>query len=377
MTRDDRSGRRTRVLWLAKGLGLGGAERLLVTSAAHIDTSRFDVQIAYLLAYKDAFVPDLQAAGVMVHCLDQRRALDPRWTLQLRRFVRRESIDVVHTHMPVPAVGARLALLGTGVRLVHTEHNVWDRYRRLTYWANAVTYRRNSAVIAVSQAVADTIKPWSAPRQGRVTVVHHGVEVGQAVRDGASSARARAMLGLPPEAFVIGTVGNLTAKKDQATMLAAVARLKADIPVLRLVLVGSGPLETELKEQARRLGISDIVLFTGMRNDVPAILPALDVFCLSSSHEGLSIALVEALLTGLPTVATNVGGLPEVITHEIEGLLVPPADPAAFAAALRRLYDEPASRQAMSLAAVARARYFDAGAATRRIEQIYDTVIPA
>ncbi|GAA4992652.1 hypothetical protein GCM10025734_21050 [Kitasatospora paranensis] len=168
------SGRR-RVLWLAKGLGRGGAEQLLLNCARHADTGRYEIEVAYVLPYKDALVPALEAAGVRVHCLGA--APGALWPVRLRGLLAERRYDLVHSHMPIPAVAARLSAFGRRApRLVHTEHNVWERYRTATRWANALTYRRNDAVIAVSHAVAATIGR-RRPAPDWVTVVHHGPDL--------------------------------------------------------------------------------------------------------------------------------------------------------------------------------------------------------
>ncbi|MFK0195519.1 glycosyltransferase [Kitasatospora sp. NPDC090308] len=360
------SGRRTKVLWLAKGLGRGGAEQLLVNCVRHADRERYQIEVAYVLPHKDALVPALAAAGVPVHCLGG--APGRRWPLRLRRLLAERRYDLVHTHMPVPAVAARLLRpAGPRPRLVHTEHNLWERYRLPTRWANALTYRRNDAVIAVSHAVAAGV---GRRRAGEwLSVVHHGPDLGGAPSGPAARRAARERLGLPPEALVVGTVGNLTAKKDQATLLAAFAMLRGREPDARLVLVGSGPLEAELRARA-----GDGVLFAGTRADVPELLPGWDVFCLSSRQEGLPVALMEAMASGLPSVVTGVGGVPEILDDGVEGRLVPPGDPAALAAALGELTG-PGARERMGAAARRRAESFDVAGAQRAVERVYARVL--
>ncbi|MGV9270471.1 glycosyltransferase [Kitasatospora sp. NPDC003701] len=374
---------RTRVLWLAKGLGRGGAEQLLLNCARHVDGSRYEVEVAYVLPWKDALAPALTEAGVRVHCLGgvpgtPGRA-DPRWPLRLRRLLAERRYGLVHTHMPVPATAARLLSYRPGgagsPRLVHTEHNVWDRYRPVTRWANALTYRRNDAVVAVSHAVERTI-PAARRRPGAwVHVVHHGPDLAGAPQGPAARAAARAELGLPQDAFVVGTVGNLTPKKDQATLLLAHARLRRDRPRARLVLIGAGPLDGRLRAHAEELGVSDSVLFAGSRPDVPALLPGLDVFTLSSRQEGLPVALMEAMTSGLPSVVTRVGGMPEVLDDGDQGLLVEPGDPAALAAALGRLADDRELRERLGAAARERAARFDVAGAQRAVEAVYEQVL--
>jgi glycosyltransferase involved in cell wall biosynthesis len=361
------------VLMLTKGLGRGGAERLLAGAVRHIDRRRFRVEVAYLLPWKDAFVAEIEAAGIPVHCLDSRRATSVGWVRRLRHLVRQEDIGLVHTHMPLPAVAARLALPGLthgGPTFVHTEHNMWDRYRLPTRWANAATYRRNAAVIAVSDGVAQSISS-NVP----VDVVVHGIDLATLHHGQAARAAGRAALDLPPDAPVIGTVGNFTAKKDHASLLNAFAMVHDDRPDARLVLVGLGPLETELRNQAAALGLADAVLFTGMRDDVFELLPGFDLFVLSSRFEGLPIALLEAMASGVAPITTRVGGIPEVITDGRDGLLVEPGDPGALATALTKLLADDAGRARLATDARARAADFDLGRAVRTIEGIYDRAL--
>lgn len=397
------SGRAARVLMLSKGLGRGGTERLLAGTVRHLDRERFEVEVAYLLPWKDAFVTEIESAGVPVHCLDARRQLSVGWIGRLRRLVRDRGIDLVHTHMPLPAAAARLALRGDRPAFVHTEHNMWDRYRPPTRLANQLTYGRNGAVIAVSDGVAGSIRPsvwpstWpsigsrvgsSARSPVPVEVVAHGIDTQRLHPAGAEArAAARRTLGLAADAPVVGTVGNFTAKKDQATLLDAAARLHGEHPGLRVVLVGSGPLEADLRARARQLGLGEAALFAGSRDDVFELLPAFDLFALSSRFEGLPIALLEAMASGVPPVVTRVGGVPEVVTagdpadpadptaERADGVLVEPGDPEALATALGKLLADPGRRAELGARAAERAAAFDLAHAVRRIEAVYDRAL--
>lgn len=368
---------RARVLWLAKGLGRGGAERLLVGCAGHV-AERFDVEVGYVLPWKDALVPELRVLGVPVHCLEGGREADLRWVWRLRRLLHERRYDIVHTHMPVPAVAARLLVAGRcRPRLVHTEHNVWSRYRGLTRWANATTYDRNAAVIAVSGSVAASIadgRP-TRPTGPDVTVILHGIERQRLVVDPSARASARADLGAAVGDVVIGTVGNLTPKKDHQSLLLAHRALLDHGVATRLVLVGTGPLEASLRQRAAALGTHGRVVFAGSRDDVPRLLTAFDVFALSSVAEGLPVALMEAMATGLPCIATAVGGVPEILTDGVDGRLVPPSDVEALTGALAALATDAALRRRLAAAALARSSAFDVARAQRQVEAVYDRVL--
>lgn len=369
-----------RVLWLTKGLGRGGTERLLVGSVRHLDRSRYDVEVAYVLPWKDAFVADLEAAGVRVHCLGRGRSGRLAWPRRLQRLVRDRGYGIVHTHMPQPAVVVRLLPVGRrpGPILVHTEHNLWSRYRPLTRVANRATYGRNQAVLAVSASVAASIVPLALPRSWApppVEVVIHGVDTGTVMRGPAARAAARRRLGLDPDELVLANVGNFTAKKDHQGLLVALSQLVAVYPRLRLVLVGAGPLESSLRTAVDRLHLGRHVLFAGSRDDVLEILAAFDVFVLNSRFEGLPIALVEAMAAGLPCVATSVGGIPEVLDHEVEGFLVPHDDPANLAAAVGKLLDDATLRVEMGERAARRAEGLQLDGAVARLQVIYRTLL--
>lgn len=353
-------------------------ERLISASAPHFDRERVHVEVAYLLAREGAFVGEIRGRGLAVHCLEGGGPPDLSWVWRLRRLVRAGGFDVVHTHSPLPASVARIALARAGPVLMHTEHSVWPRYRVPTYLVNAATYGRNAAVVAISQGVADSIR---RPRwmfwvsMPSVEVLHHGIDE-ELVRSGPEArARARRTLGLGNDDVVLGTVGSFTPAKDHDTLLEAVRQVAGNHPRLRLVLVGGGPLEARLRARAISAGIGERVVFAGRRDDVQEILPAFDAFVLSSRYEGLSIALLEALAAGLPTVATTAGGIPEAITDGREGLLVPPAQPSLFAAAIGALLSDPARRAEMAVQARRTAKRFCLANAVRRLEAIYDEVL--
>lgn len=364
-----------RVLVLVKGLGRGGAERLVASGVRH-RSDRLEVEVAYVLPHKDALVAEIEASGVRVHCLGGGRL---GWVLALRRLVRGRGYDLVHTHMPVPAVAARLALGPGTPPIVHTEHNTWERHAPATRAANALTYWRNRRVLAVSEAVARSITPpWWLPRPP-IEVLLHGIEAETSPRGPSAAAAARRAMGIGAGARVVGTVGNLTAKKDQAGLLHAYQRLLEgwgpEEPPVHLVLIGSGPLDQELRATAAALGLGDRAHFLGMRSDVPALLPGFDVFALSSRHEGLPIALLEALSAEVACVSTEVGGVPEVLTHGVDGLLVAPGDPQALAEAIGAVLLDPELRSRLSARGRLTASRFEIGRAIEVQEQVYQAVL--
>ncbi len=364
-----------RVLLLIKGLGKGGAEQLLVSAAPYLDRSRFDYEVAYLLPWKDALVAPLRATGLRVRCLDGARGLG--WIGRLRTLVRQQRIDLVHVHSPYAAIGARLGLWGRYPRLVYTEHNLWGRYHVATYWANALTYPRNDHVFAVSEGVHGSIRyprPLHALRMPPVETLYHGLDPADVARWGSADG-VREELGIPEGRLIVGTVANFKAHKGLLDLLRAAVHVRRIIAEVTFVLVGHGPLETEIRRQARELGLEGTLVLAGYRPDAPRIASMFDVFALPSLQEGLSIALLEAMALGKPVVVTRVGGFPEVVEHGREGLIVPPGNPMALADAIVTILRDPSLRERMGWAARRRAARFDIRQTVSRIEAVYEELM--
>ena len=359
---------KTRVLWLTKGLGRGGAEVLLRELAVAIDRTSVDIDVAYVLPHKDALVDDLEAAGVTVHCLSTGRP--GSWLQSLRRLLVEHRYDVIHSHSPIAGAAARVLAPRDSV-LAHTEHNVWGRYRRPTRLVNAVTIHRNAVVWAVSQGVADSIRPPLGRDSLNVEVMLHGLAPSTVSHDAEARAESRRRLGLRADDYVVGTVGNLTPKKDHDTMIRAFAAFSLRHDSARLVIIGAGPREEYLRHRVAALGLSEKVLLTGARSDVPELLVGFDQFVLSSLHEGLSIALIEGMAAGLPIVATRVGGIPELVTHEKHGLLVEAGDDRGLAHAMERVADEPELRRRFTTQGAERALEFGIDRAADRLTAEY------
>lgn len=361
------------MLWLVKGLGPGGMERLLVHHARFADRDRFEYQAAYLVDRPDSVVGELEAVGVKCTRLTDGSSADPRWLLRLRDLVRSERIDVVHAHSPQPAAMARpmLRAMRPAPALVYTEHNTWDCYGAPTRVLNAATYPLDRAQFAVSRDAADSV-PNALSR--RVEVLTHGIDREQ-LETAASSGDVRSSLGIGPDTLVVTTVAHLRTEKAHEVLLEAAAEVLSGHDDVVFLCVGHGPRSDELAALARQLGVADKVQFLGFRDDVPAILAASDVFCLSSHQEGLPLAYMEASTLGVPSVVTAVGGLVDHVQDGVNGFLVPPAQPAALATALSRVLDDTELRSTMSAGAAVSAVAFDARTSVATQEAAYADLV--
>jgi len=335
-----------RVMVLIKGLGVGGAERLLERAIPYLDRRRYAYQVAYLLPWKNALVPAFQQAGIPVHCLSMRRAADWGVLSRLAGLLRRERVDLVHAHLPVPGVLARLLRRRSGARwLVYTEHNVPSRYRLPTRLLNAATYRANDAVIAVSQEVATRVQRYVRGGRPRVVTIPNAIDADELAGQAGSREAICREFGFPPDARVVVHVANLVPKKGHRYLLAAARRVIDREPRARFLLVGLGPLAESLAAEARRLGLNGQVVFTGFRPDAVALMGAADLVVLPSVHEGLPLTLLEAMALGRPVVASRVGGVPEVVRSGETGVLVEPMDVDALASQILTLLGDATLRE--------------------------------
>lgn len=363
-----------RILLLIKGLGRGGAEQLLVNSAAYTDRDRFRYEAAYLLPSKAALVPELREMRIPVHCLAGRGG----WPLALKRIVTQRRIDLIHAHSPTVAAMTRMLFPGRSrLRLVYTEHGPWHHYRARTYVPNMFTFWRNDYVFAVSEHVRRSIQypaALSRLRMPSVETLYHGLDMG-ALEASPATDGVRDEYGVDSAAPFVGTIANFRPQKRHFVLLEVADLVRQRISAARFLFVGDGPLENTVKRRAIEMGLENTVVFAGFRSDVPRILASLDVFALSSGWEGLSIALLEAMARGLPAVATRAGGVSEVIEDGKSGLLVPLDNPRSMADSIIRVIEDRRLAKTLGAQARLRAQRFDIRETVRREEAVYEELL--
>lgn len=317
---------------------VGGQERMALDLArGQRDRGHRVLAVSLAAAAEQPLEDELQRSGIRpVRVAKAGPSVDPTLPLRLAALFRREGVEVVHTHNPQPLIYAGVAGRLVGATVVQTRHGVAQFSRRQVWLARQLA-RLADAQVMVSRELRAELSSRGAA-DGEALVIENGIRTEAFGPDPERRAAMRAALGLAPHAFVVGTVGRLIASKGVAELVQATASLLGDD--FRLVVVGDGP------ERARIEGViaaaAPFVHLLGARADVPDVLRALDAFALFSRTEGHPLSVLEAMATGLPVVATRVGGIPSVVEEGRSGLLVGVDDGPALAAAIQSLRERPA-----------------------------------
>ena len=308
------------------------------------------------------------ADGVPVVALTPRFAADPRAVRALRRALQDHGVDLVHAHTAHAVSLAALATLGTGVPFVAARRVDFPlRGNAFTTWK----YGRAGAVIAVSEAVAAVVR--RAGLTIPVVVVPDGTDVSR--QPAPATAATLASLGVAPNAPLVVQVSQLVGHKDPLTFVAAVAAARARHPAVQALLVGDGPLRGAVEQAVRQRGLTGVLHLAGYRKDADALLAAADVVTLSSREEGMGSVLLDAMVFGRAVAATRAGGIPEVVQHEVSGLLSDVGDGGGLGSAIARLIGSPALARAMASALHARGAQFSIAAMSRRTITVYRDVL--
>ncbi len=372
---------RSRILLVESGQSVGGTERVVWELATRLSHSRFDVHVWLSpVAALDEFAAALEQAGCAVSRVAE---VDSRWDwkgmLDTWRRLRVLRPDLVHVHHVWPAADRYLAMLvrAAGIsHLVVTEHIVGQSHSAGQRSLKHRELARADAVTAVCGAIAETlVQDYGVPRES-VRIVPNGADLPDELAETpvARAWRERFAATLIRPLWV--TVGRLEEQKGHAHLFSALAEVRQRGLDFTLAIAGDGSLREPLAAQAEALGIGSRVHFVGALDDAGALLAAADAVVLPSLWEGLPLVLLEALVRSRPVIATAVGGVPEVVEHEVHGELVPAADATALADALERFHQRPDRAMRMGRAGAERVReHYTWQAVTGGFEEVYDEAL--
>lgn len=372
----DGQGARPRLVVFTDDFG-GGTGNHLLQMMSHLDLDTWRPEILTVEPRTSRIAPPVPVTRLPDEAISLYPFLQILRFLRLRRWIRSRTPDLMHAYFFWPILFGRL-LRASGVvpRLVENREDEGFAWGPHEYAWLRLTRRIPDRVVCVSEAVRRAAVRRERLDERRTVVIHNGVDLPDPVPAGRVRALRRE-LGIPGEAPVVGMVSNLNrAVKGVDRFLDAAPLVLDAVPDARFVLVGGGMKEQQLRRRVREAGLSDRVLLVGYREDVDTFYALMDVAVLTSSSEGLSITLLEAMSHGLPVVATRVGGNPEVVDEGTTGFLVPPADLGAFAERVVELLRRPGLRARMGRAGSDRVRrHFTLERTARRYVEVYRDVV--
>jgi sugar transferase (PEP-CTERM/EpsH1 system associated) len=372
------------VVHIIQQLSMGGLENGLINLINTMPASRYRHAVVCLAGYSE-FRNRIRRDDVEVHALHKRMGKDFGVYVRLWRLLRRLRPAIVHTRN-LSALDAQVAAALAGVpHRVHGEHG-WDvydlhgtnrKYRMLRRALRPLVHRYT----AVSRHIASWLRDSIGVPERKLVQIYNGVDD---ARFHPPPEGRRAPLPAegfaPPGAVVFGTVSRMQRVKDTLNLVRAFILLAGKVPEagkrLRLALIGDGELREQAIEELERAGLRELAWIPGARDDVAELLRALDVFVLPSLNEGISNTILEAMASGLPVVATAVGGNPELVVDGATGFLVPPSDSAALASALEKYVEDPSLAAAHGRAARQRVlESFSLGVMVGKYMEVYDGLL--
>lgn len=366
-----------RVLHLVRALHVGGLERVVLNLLEGLAVRGWSCHLGCLVE-TGRWADQARVEGRWMGDLDRHTRARTVWSLA--RYLRQHHIALLHTHNSQAHLFGVAAGRLANVPVVHTKHGQnWPDDPRWV-WISRQASRWTRYIVAVSEDIARIVRDIERVPVRKVRTIPNGIDL----RPFQASPEVRAEwrqqrrreLGFPPDVFVVGSVGRLAWEKHYDLLLLALARALAHTREMRLLLIGEGPERSRLEAQATTLGIVSLCALPGHRDEISSWLCAMDVFCLCSRTEGLSVTLLEAGAAGLPAVVTRVGGNSEIIRHDETGLVVPPGDPEALAEALILLWNRADLRRQYGGAAARRiAQYYGQGLMVERYEALYEQVL--
>ncbi|MBZ2167690.1 glycosyltransferase [Marinobacter sp. F4216] len=366
---------RTRILHVTFNMGFGGTEQVIRQLVKNLDPNRFVCEIACIDGEIGAIGKEMEADnGIKIHSRQRGSGLDWKIILWLRKLIRNDHFDIVHCHQYSPYTYGWFAHWGTGAKLIFTEHGRFhpDRYRKKARFINPLIARTTKSLVAISSATRDALVEYEYLPRHKIDVIYNGIaplKVSVVRRETLSKE-----LGLKTDEIVLGTVARLDAVKNQALILRATRALLDKGLKIRLLLVGDGAERENLEALAKKLKLGPAVIFAGFQTEPADYLSLMDVFLLPSFTEGTSMTLLEAMSLGIPTVATRVGGTPEIVMDGYTGILVESGDLKGFITALQTLIDMPKKKR--EIAQQAKSRFNKCFSVQKMVEQyacLYET----
>jgi L-malate glycosyltransferase len=409
------SEKRIKVLHLIKSLGRGGAEKLIPETALIHDRTKFEFHCLYFYYQKNNIIDELEAAGITVHLIPSSNFGLFFQVPKVRKFVLENGFDIIHAHLPWAGILARFVDRSLSIPIVYTEHNTWERYNKVSYWGNRITFKHQDIAIAVSNEVALSMQlnsffdPYTRGGRLKIKVVQNGVNTEEFTRVSSTKyqvsrgkkqeARGKnqesgmldastsclpdrqtlnmtGALNIPEGVPVIGKVAVFRSQKRLWLWVEVALRILEKHPEVHFLLVGDGDWRERIEKQINDSGKAKNFHLVGVQKHVIPYLSMMDIYLSSSEFEGLPIAMLEAMSCEVPVVATRAGGIGEVIQHGVQGFLTEVENWEKLESYCIALLEEPDLHKKMATAARKRViEKFSMKRMVGELEKIYRGVL--
>lgn len=365
-----------KVLHIIKSLGRGGAEMLLQEILPEHNTNDFEFHFIYFLPWKNQMVAGIEQNGGKVTLMSARNNIAIMMKSgEVIRYIKQNDIQIVHCHLPWAGFLGRLIHFQTKIPMLYTEHNIQERYHWITKTLNRITFNAQTAAIAVSDDVSSSIQKAIHPKVPVHTILN-GVNTSTFIHQTDARKQIREQLGLEEKHILISVIAVFRFQKRLKEWIEVFAQIHSENPNIRGCIIGDGILKNEILEQLKFHKMEGIIFMPGLQTQVKPWLSATDIFMMTSSFEGLPIALLEAMSMGCAIVSTDAGGIKQVIRNEIDGFTVSVEDWKSLSMVTLPLVNDAQLRKKMGEKARERAmESFSLGKMVQETEQLYQQVI--
>ncbi len=334
--------KKLRILQVVPQLGYGGAERIAVDLAVSLDHERFDVQVvSFFDPFSSLLVDRLKEAGIPFKTLNKKLGLDPRMFVEVYREITRSKPDVLHTHLQALRYIIPHLFLAKRPYVVHTIHSIAEKEHRdyAGYWIRRLTFKGRITPVAIAHGVHESIaRVYGIPE---CTLIANAVDVQNYSTPTVLREAWRQQEGFSDADFIFICVASIREAKNHDLLINAFAHVAGEYGSdVHLLLIGDGILRSHIEQRVQELRLENAVHLLGIRKDIPEALNAADVFVLPSNWEGNPLTVMEAMSAGLPVIATNVGGIPDLVVPDQSGILIPPQDQHALQEGMMLLFQE-------------------------------------
>ena len=367
--------RKIKVIHLVEELAIGGLEKILTSIVLSLDKKKYNVSV-WCLREGGFFANKLIKEGIDVKILNILTSRNPLSIYKLYKLLKSHKFDIIHTHAYSAGTIGRISAFLAGVPVIISHnHSVYDYYNRYYHFVEWLLSLITDRIICISDIVNKFANETQRINAGKLVTIYNGIDSVYSVA-GKETSRLRKELGIPHNHTVISTISHMEEHKGLAYLLESASLLLESRSDIHFLLVGEGTLKEELKKLSIDLKIEKNVIFAGERSDIPEILSLTDIFVLPSLREGLGLAILEAMACGKPVIATNVGGIPEIVKDGVSGILVSPKNAEALHSAMNELLEdrEKLKRMGHNGKRVCN-ESFDSKTMIRKVEDLYDSLL--